>query len=117
MKKTFVWSKIITDFLIGGGLITSAIFVGMLTSPLIGGLIAALPIRVGITILLGGIHEGTEFATKMLEGSLLTFFGTFTFLLGLYYGIPRFGLLKGFALASVGCLIVVVITFKLAGKF
>ena len=83
MKK-MAWEEILKDFLIGGGLIASAITVGILTSPLIGGIIAALPIRAGLTFLLGGLHEGTDFVHKMVEGSMLTYIPTMLFFVILY---------------------------------
>ncbi|MBI2076033.1 MAG: hypothetical protein HYT72_02165 [Candidatus Aenigmarchaeota archaeon] len=117
MENKRILDKVLLDFLIGGALVSLAIFIGILTSPLIGGIIAALPIRVGITILLGGFHEGEEFAKKMIEGSLLTYVPTLFFFLTLYFTADKIGLLKSFVLASFVTLISLIIVFKLAGKF
>lgn len=117
MQKTKVLGRILLDFLIGGGLVAIALAVGFLFSPLVAGVIAALPIRVGATIFLGGVHEGAEFAHKMVEGGLLTYAGTLGFFLVLYYAIPRFGLLKSFGGAVVVALAITLVAFKLAGKF
>lgn len=109
-------TKILQEFLIGGALVALALGVGSIAGPVFGGLVAALPIRLGTTLLIGGIKEGNDFAFKMVEGSLLTYFGTLAFILVLFFGIPRLGLLKSFAGALIVSTIIVFLSFKLAGK-
>jgi hypothetical protein len=111
-----MWKKILVEFLLGGMLIAFAIAIGMLIDPVFGGLIAALPIRLGATIFLGGMSEGEKFALKMVEGSLLTYIGTFFFLVALRYFIPRLGLATSFVISSIICVAIIILTFKITGK-
>lgn len=111
-----MWQKLLQEFLFGGAIIALAIAVGITVSPVIGGVIATLPIRLGTTLFLGGVYQGKEFTQKMLEGSLLTYPATFLFIIALFVGIPRIGLLKSFALASILCIALTVLLFKLTGR-
>lgn len=111
-----MWEKILINFLIGGALIAIALAIGMLVNPVFGGLVAALPIRLGTTILLSGLNEGQGFASKMVEGSLLTYIGTFFFLISLWYLIPKIGFIKGFVISSAVCVSIIILTFKITGK-
>ncbi len=111
-----VWQKLVQEFLIGGFLVAIALFFGMQFGPILAGVIATLPIRLGTTLLLGGAYEGNAFAMKMVEGSLLTYVGTFLFLVVLFFGIPRIGIAKSFAIASVVCLVSILAAFKLTGR-
>jgi len=111
-----VWRDILINFLFGGILIAIAIAIGMIVGPVFGGLIAALPIRLGATIFLSGIKEGDKFAFKMVEGSLLTYIGTFLFLISLWCLIPKIGFLKGFVISSIICIVAITLIFKITGK-
>ncbi|HLD85675.1 MAG TPA: DUF3147 family protein [archaeon] len=113
--KTRVWNKVIIDFLLGGFLVALAVYIGISVGAVFGGMIAALPIRLGVTILLS-YSESEAFTKQMIEGSLLTYIGTLFFLLTLYFGYPKFGLIKSFAAAMVVAFITIIIVFKLAGK-
>jgi hypothetical protein len=59
------------DFLIGGALVAGALVVGALYSPMLAGVIAALPIRLVTTLALAGNQNGTPFVRQMLEGTIL----------------------------------------------
>lgn len=108
--------KILEEFIIGGILVALALAVGSIAGPVFGGLVAALPIRLGATLLIGGVKEGSGFAFKMVEGSFLTYFGTFAFIAILLFGIPRIGLMRSFIAAAIANAVIVLILFKLAGK-
>ena len=111
-----VWQELVQEFLIGGFLVAVALFFGMQFGPIIAGVIATLPIRLGSTLLLGGAYEGKEFAMKMVEGSLLTYVGTFLFLVVLFFGIPRIGIMRSFVAAAIVCFVTIVIMFKATGR-
>jgi len=111
-----VVAKILQNFLVGGALVALALAVGSLVGAVFGGLVAALPIRLAATLLIGGVGEGEQFAFKMAEGSLLTYPGTFAFIAILFVGIPRIGLLKSFAAAIIADAIIILLLFKFAGK-
>lgn len=113
--KTKALDRILLDFVLGGVLVAAAVFVGIVAGAIWGGVIAALPIRLGVTILLS-YAEGSKFTMQMIEGSLLTYVGTLFFLLTLYFGYPKIGLVKSFAAASAVTFITIIIVFKLAGK-
>ncbi|GEM_PF-1562443 len=115
-KRKAIGEKIILDFLIGGALVSVAIGIGIAIGALYGGIIAALPIRLGVTIFLSA-GEGDLFIRDMIEGSLLTYVGTLFFLLTLYYGFPRFGLVNSLITATIIAVITIFAVFKLAGKF
>ncbi len=108
--------KILQNFLVGGALVALALAVGSVAGAVFGGLVAALPIRLAATLLIGGMREGEQFALKMAEGSLLTYFGTFAFIAILFLGIPRIGFAKSFVIAIVADAAIILLLFKLAGK-
>ncbi len=109
------WDKVLTDFLIGGFFVALAVGVGIAAGAIWGGMIAALPIRLGITILISHAN-GTEFTKQMLEGALLSYVGTLFFLLVLYFGFNKIGLAKSMMIATTITAISIFIVFKLAGK-
>ena len=51
--------------------------------PLTAGIMAALPIRLGATIFMGGLSQGSGFALQMLRGSIPSSIGAFAFMLTL----------------------------------
>lgn len=114
-QKKMLWEKILIDFFIGGFFVALAVAVGIAAGAIWGGVIAALPIRLGITILISH-SSGADFTKQMIEGALLTYIGTLFFLLTLYFGYPKIGLLKSFIAASIITLITVFVVFKMAGK-
>ena len=110
--------KILQNFALGGALVATAIAVGSLVDPVFGGLIAALPVRLTATFLLSGMNSGSEeFTHKLVEGSFLTYFGTFAFLGILYFGIPKFGFMRSFVVAVIADVAIIMLLFKLTGKF
>ena len=115
-KRKAIGEKILLDFLIGGALVSVAIGIGIAIGAIYGGIIAALPIRLGVTIFLSS-GQGDLFLKEMIEGSLLTYIGTLFFLLTLYYGFPKFGLINALIIATIIATVTIFIVFKLAGKF
>ncbi len=114
MKKRAL-ERIAADFLIGGFLVAVAVSVGIAAGAVYGGIIAALPIRLGVTILISSA-EGEAFTRDMIEGALLSYAGTLFFLLALYYGFPRLGLVNSLIIATIIAAITILIAFRLAGK-
>ena len=103
------WQKLLFDFIVGGGLIAIVVALVQLVGPLVGGIFATFPIRVGITMFLGGISEGPGFVLGMLRGSIPGSFGAFSFMIVLSRVTRRFGIKKSLALAMLTCLLVVYI--------
>lgn len=103
------WQKLLFDFLVGGGLIAIVVAVVQLVGPMVGGIIATFPIRIGITMFLGGISEGSGFVLGMLRGSIPGSFGSFSFMIVLSRATKRLGIGRSLALATLTCLLVVYI--------
>ena len=116
IERKMLLERITLDFIIGGGLVAAAIYIGIMIGSVFGGMVAALPIRLGVTILLSS-GQGEVFVKEMIEGSLLTYVGTLFFLLTLYFGFPRIGLVNSLIIATIITAITILIVFKLAGKF
>lgn len=114
-KTKNAFDKVVLDFLLGGFLVALAVYIGILAGAVYGGIVAALPIRLGVTLLLSH-SEGAEFVKQMIEGSLLTYLGTLFFLLTLHFGFPKFGLFKSFIAASIVAAVTIILVFKVAGK-
>ncbi|MBN2330743.1 MAG: hypothetical protein JXC85_02910 [Candidatus Aenigmarchaeota archaeon] len=103
------WQRLLFDFMIGGGLIAAVVSVFHFVSPLIGGIIAAVPVRIGITMFLGGIAEGSGFVLGMLRGSIPGSFGAFSFMFVLSRATRRLGIWRSFSIATLVCVLVVCI--------
>jgi len=101
------WEKLAYDFLIGGGLIATVLALGKVFGPMIAGIIAALPVRLGTTLFLSGISNSPAFVAGMLRGSIPTSLGAFGFMVTLARTTTRFGMLKSFILACSVCLIII----------
>ncbi len=100
------WQKLLFDFVVGGGLIAFVVALFHFVSPLMGGILASIPVRVGITMFLGGVSEGSEFVLGMLRGSIPGSFGAFSFMIVLSRATRRLGIWKSFSLASLICILV-----------
>ena len=103
------WQRLLFDFLIGGGLIASVIAVLQFAGPMIGGILASVPTRIGATMFIGGVTEGPGFVLEMLRGSIPGSFGAFSFMIVLSRMTRKLGILKSFPFATVICIIVVYI--------
>ena len=103
------WQRLLFDFMVGGGLIAIVITLFQFVSPLIGGILASIPLRIGITMFLGGVYEGSGFVIGMLRGSIPGSFGAFSFMIVLSRVTRRLGIWKSFSLATLVCILVVYI--------
>ncbi len=101
------WEKLLYDFLIGGGLIATVLALGKVFGPMIAGIIAALPVRLGATLFLSGMTNSPEFVLGMLRGSIPGSLGSFGFMATLAKTTKKFGLWKSFVLACIVCLIII----------
>jgi hypothetical protein len=95
------------NFLAGGFLVLLALWVAYASTPVLGGIIAALPIKFAITWILAGIREGPAFAQKMAEGSIIGMTGNLLFSLTLFLTLSSFDLFTSFSLALLACLIAI----------
>jgi hypothetical protein len=101
------WQRLLSDFIIGGGLIALVVAIVQLLGPFMGGIVASMPIRVGITMFLGGLFEGSGFVIGMLSGSIAGSVGAFAFMIVLSRMTRKLGTIKSISLATLMCLIVV----------
>jgi hypothetical protein len=101
-----VW-EFLFDFLLGGGLIACVLAIGKYFGPLIAGIIAALPVRLGTTLFLAGMGNDVVFATEMIKGVLPGSLGALGFMIILSNTTLKFGLWKSFILACLTCLMIV----------
>jgi hypothetical protein len=109
--------KFTENFLVGGTLVAFALWVSYFTSPVVGGIIAALPIRLSITWILAGLREGKEFAAEMARGSIVGMIGNLCFTLTLLITIIALGIGMSFLLALVICGVIIVALNGLSTRF
>jgi hypothetical protein len=99
-------SKLALDFIIGGAMIASVLAIANFIGPFMAGVIAALPVRIWATLLLGGVSGSSEFLMGMLRGVIPGSFGSLSFMIVLAKVTSRHGIMRSFALASAACLLV-----------
>ncbi|MFQ5648201.1 MAG: hypothetical protein ACE5FW_03105 [Candidatus Aenigmatarchaeota archaeon] len=99
--------KVLSDFLIGGFLVAFILLVAKAVGPFIGGIVAALPIRLGVAYGLAGAASGEAFATQMAIGALPGSLGALGFMVVLSRATRRLGITRSFLLACLACLIIV----------
>ena len=97
------------NFLAGGLLVFFALWIAYASSPVLGGVIAALPIKFAVTWILAGIREGPKFAEKMAKGSILGMTGNLLFSMSLFFSLYFLDLYFSFTLAIAVCLLTIVI--------
>ncbi len=102
-------SKLVVDFFIAGGLIAVVLEIANLMGPFIAGIIAALPLRVWMTLLIAGTTESPEFIMSLLRGIIPGSFGAWTFMITLSFSTRKWGIWKSFALACITCTCVTLI--------
>jgi hypothetical protein len=98
--------RLIPDFLIGGSMIAGVLAVAHFLGPFLAGIIAALPVRLGATLFLGGIAGSSEFFLGLLRGIIPANFGTLCFIVMLAKTTRRYGVWKSFALSWAVCIAV-----------
>ncbi len=96
--------KVFYDFLVGGGLIAVVLAIASILSPFIGGLIAVIPIRLGLTIFIAGISSDASFTSEIARGGLTGSLSACIFVVSLSYSAKRIGVWRGFCLSWVLCL-------------
>jgi len=102
-KSRQVLSKILADFLVGGFLISAAVYIAEILGPVFGGSFAALPVRVGGTIFLAGTSGGSSMAYSMAVGALSGSLGAFVFSVVLSLAPQKIGIFRSFFLAVTLC--------------
>jgi len=75
--------RLLGEFLAGGGLIALILALARFFGPTAAGILAALPVRLGATLFMGGFSQGSEFAIQMLRGSVPSSIGAFAFMVTL----------------------------------
>ena len=95
--------EFLSDFLMGGTLIAVVLALGHFIGPLTTGIIAALPVRVWATILLGGVSASPDFLLGMLRGIISGSVGTLGFIVILATRTRRYGVRNAFILACAVC--------------
>lgn len=99
-----LWKEFVENFAAGGFLVMAALWVADISSPVLGGVIAAMPIRFAATWLLGGIRHGKAFAGKLARGSIIGMAGNLIFSVMLFLTIGMLGFSPGFGLGVICCL-------------
>jgi hypothetical protein len=97
----------IENFMAGGILVVFALWVARMSTPALGGVIAALPIKFAAMWILAGLREGAEFAERMASGSILGMTGNLLFSVTLFLSLSSLDLLLSFTLATAVCLIAI----------
>jgi hypothetical protein len=97
--------KPVIDFIIAGGLIAFVIELGVIFGPALAGIVAALPLRVWATLLVGAA-SGTEFVSSLVYGMVPAGIGAIAFTYALVLSLDRLGIWKSFALSWVVCICV-----------
>jgi uncharacterized membrane protein (GlpM family) len=98
MARTFL-----ENFIIGGALVTVALWIAYVSDPAIGGFIAGLPLRFGVTWIITAKRHGEEFAKKMAKGSLKGMIGSVISTLFIFFTIGMLGLTLAFTMAVLIC--------------
>jgi hypothetical protein len=95
------------DFIAGGALIATVLALGRVFGPALAGIVAALPVRLGATLLLSGVSNSPGFVLGMLRGSIPASLGALGFMTTLSRTTTRFGMLKSFILAVAVCVLII----------
>ncbi len=101
--------RLIVDFIAGGSMIATVLAIGKVFGPAIAGIIAALPVRLGTTLLLSGIANDPGFVLGMLRGSVPTSIGAFGFMMTLSRTTKSLGMQKSFILSIAACAVIILI--------
>jgi hypothetical protein len=98
--------KLISDFILGGFLIAGVLAIANFIGPFMAGVIAALPVRVWATLLLGGVSGTEQFVLEMLRGVIPGSIGSLAFMTTLAKTTRRYGIVRSFVIACIICLVV-----------
>jgi hypothetical protein len=83
-SKSTMAREFLENFVAGGFLVVFALLAAMMSTPMIGGIIAGLPIRYAITWSLAAIRNGKEVAEDMARGSVIGMPGNIMFSVSLF---------------------------------
>lgn len=108
-----MWKNLLLDFILGGGLIALVVGIAHFIGATIAGLVAALPFRLGVSLLLIWFHQGEEEATKAIGGTLYGLLGAFVFVLSLYFLAQKFRFLESLIMATGLCTVATVAAYYL----
>ncbi len=106
--------EVVCDFVLGGTLIAAVLALGNILGPLAVGIVAALPVRIWATMLLGGVSASPDFILGMLRGVIPGSFGTLGFIIILSRRTHRYGVARAFLLACLVCVAVTSVGVLLA---
>jgi len=104
MKKRFLY-----DFIIGGSMVAISLVVASLFSPVWGGVIAGLPIRLATTLGLIGFKGNRRNFQKVAKGCIGGMFGSVAFTFSLYLTLLSMGILLGFVISLLVCFAVIAV--------
>jgi uncharacterized membrane protein (GlpM family) len=102
--------KFLADFLIGGFSVALAVLVAKSVSLFLGGVIAALPVRLAATIALAGA-ESPLMAHEMVRGAIPGNIGAFAFALSLFLLSRRLGIRRTFVCSLAVCIAVISVVY------
>jgi uncharacterized membrane protein (GlpM family) len=100
--------RFILDFLIGGFMVAASLLVAATLSPIAGGIIAGLPIRMGTTLAIVGYREGGEKLQKTARGALVGMIGSLGFTLTLYFTLLLLSFMVSFVLSLSICMGIII---------
>ena len=103
-----LWKDLVEDFAAGGFLVMAALWVAEISSPVLGGVIAAMPVRFAAVWIIGGMRRGKAFAGRLARGSLIGMTGNLIFSVTLFLAAGVLGFTPGFGLGVICCLAAIV---------
>ena len=104
------FEKILSDFILGGLMIAGVLAIASMIGPFSAGILAALPVRVWATLLLGGATGTDQFTLGMVKGIIPGSIGSLFFMLVLSGTAVKRGVRRSFILASAACIAATVIS-------
>ena len=104
-------SEFAENFALGGLLVMLALWVAKASSPAIGGIITAVPIKYAITWMITAVRQGREFAEDMAKGSVIGMPGNLTFSITLFlFLMASVDFIAAFAASIIAGVFVLVLT-------
>lgn len=105
-----VWKKVLIDFFLAGSLIALIVAVAQYLSAVMAGILAALPIRLVISLLFIKITGNTSFI-DVSRGMLVSMTGYVAFVLSFYYFIRRIDFWYSLFIALILCTVFTIIFY------
>ncbi len=110
-----LWKKFLFDFVLGGLIVAIVVLVANLISPVIAGIIAAMPIRLATSLFLIKFHEGEYAAVEACRGILHGAMGVLVFAVSLTLLTKKFEFYPSFGVASVLCIVTTYLMYHFLG--